>query len=102
MIGGPSLSISYIGTFLVFLYIWLPFMLRGGSSQSYPAVSPDFFTYVTGHVSRRVTLAGCEKRRYEDQRRTFSSSSSTPSPGPSGARAWPPLIGSGVFSSSSV
>jgi len=27
VIGGPSLSISYIGTFLVFLYIWLPFMI---------------------------------------------------------------------------
>jgi putative spermidine/putrescine transport system permease protein len=27
IIGGPSLSISYIGTFLVFLYIWLPFMI---------------------------------------------------------------------------
>ena len=27
MIGGPSLSISYIGTFLVFVYIWLPFMI---------------------------------------------------------------------------
>jgi putative spermidine/putrescine transport system permease protein len=27
VIGGPSLSISYIGTFLVFLYIWLPFMV---------------------------------------------------------------------------
>jgi putative spermidine/putrescine transport system permease protein len=27
LIGGPSLSISYIGTFLVFLYIWLPFMI---------------------------------------------------------------------------
>ncbi len=26
-IGGPSLSTSYIGTFLVFLYIWLPFMI---------------------------------------------------------------------------
>ena len=26
-IGGPSLSISYIGSFLVFLYIWLPFMI---------------------------------------------------------------------------
>jgi putative spermidine/putrescine transport system permease protein len=26
-IGGPSLSISYIGTYLVFLYIWLPFMI---------------------------------------------------------------------------
>jgi putative spermidine/putrescine transport system permease protein len=26
-IGGPSLSISYIGTFLVFLYVWLPFMI---------------------------------------------------------------------------
>jgi putative spermidine/putrescine transport system permease protein len=27
VIGGPSLSISYIGTFLVFVYIWLPFMI---------------------------------------------------------------------------
>jgi putative spermidine/putrescine transport system permease protein len=26
-IGGPSLSFSYIGTFLVFVYIWLPFMI---------------------------------------------------------------------------
>ena len=27
VIGGPSLSISFIGSFLVFLYIWLPFMI---------------------------------------------------------------------------
>ncbi|HKQ23337.1 MAG TPA: ABC transporter permease [Burkholderiales bacterium] len=27
VVGGPSLSISYIGSFLVFLYIWLPFMV---------------------------------------------------------------------------
>jgi putative spermidine/putrescine transport system permease protein len=27
VIGGPSLSISYIGTFLVFLYVWLPYMI---------------------------------------------------------------------------
>jgi putative spermidine/putrescine transport system permease protein len=27
VIGGPSLSTSYMGTFLVFLYIWLPFMI---------------------------------------------------------------------------
>jgi putative spermidine/putrescine transport system permease protein len=27
VIGGPSLSISYIGTFVVFVYIWLPFMI---------------------------------------------------------------------------
>lgn len=26
-IGGPSLSFSMIGTFLVFLYIWLPYMI---------------------------------------------------------------------------
>ena len=26
-IGGPSLSFSYIGTFLVFVYIWIPFMI---------------------------------------------------------------------------
>src|SRR3546814_663747 len=27
VIGGPSLSVSYIGTFLVFLYVWLPYMI---------------------------------------------------------------------------
>jgi len=27
VIGGPSLSISYLGTFLVFVYIWLPYMI---------------------------------------------------------------------------
>lgn len=27
VIGGPSLSVSYIGTFLVFLYVWSPFMI---------------------------------------------------------------------------
>jgi putative spermidine/putrescine transport system permease protein len=26
-IGGPSLSTSYIGTFIVFVYIWLPYMI---------------------------------------------------------------------------
>ena len=27
VIGGNSLSVSYIGTFLVFLYVWLPYMI---------------------------------------------------------------------------
>jgi len=27
VVGGPSFSTSYLGTFLVFLYIWLPFMI---------------------------------------------------------------------------
>ncbi len=27
VIGGPSLSTSYIGTFVVFIYIWLPYMI---------------------------------------------------------------------------
>jgi putative spermidine/putrescine transport system permease protein len=27
VIGGPSLSTSYVGTFLVFLYVWLPYMV---------------------------------------------------------------------------
>ena len=27
VIGGNSLSVSYIGTWLVFLYVWLPFMI---------------------------------------------------------------------------
>lgn len=27
LIGGPSLSVSYIGTFVVFVYVWLPFMI---------------------------------------------------------------------------
>lgn len=27
VVGGPSLSVSYLGQFLVFLYIWLPYMI---------------------------------------------------------------------------
>jgi putative spermidine/putrescine transport system permease protein len=27
LVGGPSLSTAYLGTFLVFLYVWLPFMV---------------------------------------------------------------------------
>jgi putative spermidine/putrescine transport system permease protein len=27
VIGGPSLSVSYIGTFIVFVYLWVPFMI---------------------------------------------------------------------------
>ena len=27
LIGGNSLSVSYTGTLLVFLYVWLPFMI---------------------------------------------------------------------------
>ena len=27
VIGGPSLSVSYLGTFIVFVYVWLPFMI---------------------------------------------------------------------------
>ncbi|WP_243375127.1 ABC transporter permease [Microvirga solisilvae] len=27
LIGGPSLSVSYFGQFLVFIYLWLPFMI---------------------------------------------------------------------------
>lgn len=27
VIGGPSLSFSYLGTFLVFVYIWIPYMI---------------------------------------------------------------------------
>ena len=27
IVGGPSLSFSYIGTFLVFVYIWIPYMI---------------------------------------------------------------------------
>lgn len=27
VVGGPSLSVSYLGTFLVFVYVWLPFMI---------------------------------------------------------------------------
>jgi putative spermidine/putrescine transport system permease protein len=27
VIGGPSLSFSYVGTFLVFVYLWLPYMI---------------------------------------------------------------------------
>jgi putative spermidine/putrescine transport system permease protein len=27
VVGGTSLSVSYLGTFLVFLYIWMPYMI---------------------------------------------------------------------------
>ena len=27
MIGGPSLASSYVGMFIVFVYMWLPFMI---------------------------------------------------------------------------
>ncbi|MFN0218620.1 MAG: ABC transporter permease [Hyphomicrobium sp.] len=27
IVGGPSLSFSYIGTFLVFVYVWIPYMI---------------------------------------------------------------------------
>ncbi len=27
LVGGPSLSVSYLGTFIVFVYIWLPYMI---------------------------------------------------------------------------
>lgn len=27
VVGGPSLSFSYVGTFLVFVYIWIPYMI---------------------------------------------------------------------------
>jgi putative spermidine/putrescine transport system permease protein len=27
VVGGPSLSISFIGTYLVFVYLWLPYMI---------------------------------------------------------------------------
>jgi putative spermidine/putrescine transport system permease protein len=27
LVGGPSLSVSYLGQFLVFIYLWLPFMI---------------------------------------------------------------------------
>jgi putative spermidine/putrescine transport system permease protein len=27
LLGGPSLSVSYLGQFLVFIYLWLPFMI---------------------------------------------------------------------------
>jgi putative spermidine/putrescine transport system permease protein len=27
VVGGPSLSFSYIGTFLVFVYVWIPYMI---------------------------------------------------------------------------
>ena len=31
VVGGPSLSVSYTGTVLVFLYFWMPFMILAGA-----------------------------------------------------------------------
>src|SRR3989304_866961 len=47
VIGGPSLSFSYIGTFLVFVYIWIPYMILPiqaaleGVPANYIAASAD-------------------------------------------------------------
>jgi putative spermidine/putrescine transport system permease protein len=33
-IGGPSLSASYLGMFIVFVYMWLPFMILPLASRA--------------------------------------------------------------------
>lgn len=61
VIGGGSLSVSYIGTFLVFLYVWLPFMILPvqAALERVPAnlleASNDLGAR-TGQTLRHVTL----------------------------------------------
>lgn len=61
IIGGPSLSVSYIGMFLVFLYIWLPFMILPiqAAIERVPSNLLDASADLGGHPSqtfRKVIL----------------------------------------------
>jgi putative spermidine/putrescine transport system permease protein len=61
VIGGPSLSASYIGTFLVFVYIWLPYMVLPVEAalervpRSFIEASADLGAH-PGETFRRVIL----------------------------------------------
>jgi putative spermidine/putrescine transport system permease protein len=61
VIGGPSLSVSYIGTFIVFVYLWLPFMILPLQAalervpKSYLEASADLGAR-PGHTMRHVVL----------------------------------------------
>jgi putative spermidine/putrescine transport system permease protein len=61
VIGGASLSVSYIGMFLVFLYIWLPFMILP-IQAALERVPPSLFESSADlgarprHTFRHVTL----------------------------------------------
>jgi putative spermidine/putrescine transport system permease protein len=61
VIGGNSLSVSYIGTFLVFLYVWLPFMILPlqASLERVPAnllEASDDLGATSGQTFRNVIL----------------------------------------------
>jgi putative spermidine/putrescine transport system permease protein len=61
VVGGPSLSFSYLGTFIVFVYIWLPYMILPVESalqripRSFLEASSDLGASPLG-TFRRVTL----------------------------------------------
>lgn len=61
VVGGPSLSFSYLGTFVVFVYIWLPYMVLPIESalqripRSFLEASADLGAS-PGDTFRRVTL----------------------------------------------
>ena len=61
IIGGPSLSFSYIGTFLVFVYIWIPYMILPIQAAlervpvNYIEASADLYATPWG-TFRQVTL----------------------------------------------
>jgi putative spermidine/putrescine transport system permease protein len=61
VIGGPSLSVSYIGTFIVFVYLWLPFMILPLQAalervpRSFLEASADLGA-MPGHTLRHVVL----------------------------------------------
>jgi len=61
VVGGASLSVSYIGTFLVFLYVWLPYMILPvqASLERVPAnllEASDDLGATRGQTLRHVTL----------------------------------------------
>ncbi len=61
VVGGSSLSVSYLGTFLVFLYIWMPYMILPiqASLERVPATLIEASSDLgasPGQVFRTVTL----------------------------------------------
>ena len=69
VIGGPSLSVSYLGTFLVFVYVWLPFMIlpMQASLERVPAslieASGDLGAGAAPDLPPRHPAAGDPRRR---------------------------------------
>ena len=64
VIGGPSLSISYIGMFVVFVYIWLPYHdpARSGGARAGAAQHDRCFGRSRGDPVRPSAISCCRWR----------------------------------------